>query len=122
MPPFARLIPWMVLAFSLAAIALGLYEWSNPPFSDEQLKASTADTWEVAASTTRVFVVVFFGLGGVCVALARKATDIIMQRASFAAAAACLVTLMLFVHNHVELTQRAANLTGQHFGLFYGLL
>jgi hypothetical protein len=121
MPAFARVIPWMVLAFALVASALGLYEWSHPPFSDEQLKASTADTWEVATSTTRVFVVVFFGLGGVCVALARKATDAAMRMTCHVAAVACLLTLMLFVHNHIELTQRAANLTGQDFGNFYGL-
>lgn len=122
MPAFAKVIPWMVLAFSLAAIALGLYEWSHPPFSDDELKASTADTWEVATSTTRVFVVVFFGLGGVCIVLARRATDTAMQLASYAAAVACLVTLMIFIHNHVELTQRAAGLTGQDFGPLSGLL
>jgi hypothetical protein len=122
MPAFARVIPWMVLAFSLAAIALGLYEWSHPPFSDEQLKASTANTWEVATSTTRVFVVVFFGLGGVCISLARKATDSSLRFACHAATASCLVTLMIFVHNHVALTERTAAVTGQDFGLFYGLL
>jgi hypothetical protein len=122
MPAFARVIPWLVLGFALAAAALGLYEWSHPPFTDEQLKASIANTWEVATSTTRVFLVVFFGLGGVCVALARKATTATAQLAGYAAAVACLLTLMIFVHNHVELTQRAAGLTGQEFGPLSGLL
>jgi hypothetical protein len=122
MPALARVIPWMVLGFALAAAVLGVYEWSNPPFTDEQLKASTANTWEVATSTTRVLVVVFFGLGGVCVALARKATSVTAQLISYAASIACLLTLMVFIHNHVELTQRAAGLTGQEFGPLYGLL
>ena len=59
MPALARVIPWLVLVFALLALALGLYEWSHPPFADEQLRASLTNTWEVAASTTRVFGIVF---------------------------------------------------------------
>ncbi len=121
MPAFARVIPWLVLAFALVALVLGLYEWSHPPFTDEQLKASTADTWEVATSTTRVFAIVFLGLGFVCVALGRKSAGA-MRLVAYLAAVACLVVLAVSVRNHVVLTQRAAGLTGQEFGPLFGLL
>jgi hypothetical protein len=122
MPVLARVLPYLVLGFALLALALGCYEWSHPPFTDQQLEASLTDTWEVAASTTRVFAIVFLGLGLICVVLARKATDSTPRRAAWLAAVACLLTLGVFLRNHVELTQRAARATGQDFGPTYGLL
>ena len=121
MPDLARVLPWLVLAFALAAMALGLYEWSNPPFSDQQLRTSLTDTWEVATSTTRVFIVVFLGLGSISGVLARKATRAPARIAAVLAAVACLLTLAIFLHNHIALTQRAAALTGQEFDATYGL-
>ncbi len=122
MPALARVIPWMVLAFALLALALGFYEWTNPPFTDEQIRASTVHTWEVAASTTRVFTFVFLGLGLICVVLARKADTATARRIATIAAAACAITLMVFLRNHIVLTQRTAVLTGQDFGPLHGLL
>ena len=121
MPALARVLPWLVLGFSLAALALGLYEWSHPHFTAEQLRASLENTWGVAASTTRVFLIVFLGLGGICVALARRATGP-ARIIAFTAALACLLTLLVFLRNHVELTQRAAQATGHEFGPLFGLL
>lgn len=121
MVPLIRVIPWLVLMFAAAGLVLGIYEWTDPPFSDQQIKASTLHTWEVATSTTRVFGIVFLGLGFVCVALARKAEDA-ARLVAYAAAVACLVALMIFVRNHIELTQRAAGLTGEEFGPLFGLL
>lgn len=122
MPVLARVLPWLVLGFALLALALGLYEWSHPPFTDQQLGASLTDTWEVAASTTRVFAIVFLGLGLICVVLARKASEATSRLAASLAAIACLLTLLVFLRNHVELTQRAARVTGHDFGPTYGLL
>jgi hypothetical protein len=120
MPVVGRIIPGFVLAFALVGLALGLYEMSHPPFTDEQLKASLADTWEVATSTTRVFGFVFLGLGVICVALARKAAGT-AQIVAYLAAVACLATMAVFMVNHVHLTQRAVGLTGEDFGPLYGL-
>lgn len=120
MPVVARIIPWFVLAFALVGLALGVYEWNHPPFTDEQLKASLADTWEVATSTTRVFAFVFLGLGVICVALARKVAGA-AQRVAYLAAGACLVTLMVSLRNHVVLTGRAAGISGADLGPFWGL-
>lgn len=122
MPAVGRIIPWFVLAFALLGLALGLYEWSHPPFTDEQLKASLADTWEVATSTTRVFAFVFLGLGAICVALARKASAGAAQIVAYLAAVACLVTLLVSLRNHVALTERAIGISGADLGPFWGLL
>jgi hypothetical protein len=120
-PAVARVIPWFVLCFALLALLLGLREMSQPPFSDEQLRASLTDTWEVAASTTRVFGIVFLGLGVISVVLARKAREATPRLVAYAAAIACLATLAMYLRNHVELTQRAAGLTGREFGPLFGL-
>ena len=122
MPAIARILPWLVLAFALLALTLGLYEWTHPPFTDPQIRASLTDTWEVAASTTRVFGIVFLGLGSICVALARKTVEVTPRRIAYAAAVACLATLTIVLRNHVELTQRVAGITGREFGPLFGLL
>ena len=122
MPVIGRVIPWLVLGFTLLAMALGFQEWQNPPFTDAQLQASLVDTWEVAASTLRVFAFVFLGLGVICVVLARRATDARTRIAAYLAAVCCLLVIALFLRNHIVLTQRAAGLTGQDFGPVYGLL
>jgi hypothetical protein len=122
MPAVARVIPWFVLAFALLALALGLREVSQPPFTDAQLEASLENTWEVATSTTRVFGIVFLGLGVISVVLARRAQEAMPRLVAYAAAVACLATLMLFLRNHIVLTQRAAGLTGHEFGPLFGLL
>lgn len=122
MPVLARVLPWLVLAFAALALLLGCYEWTHPPFTDEQVRASLTDTFEVAASTTRVFGIVFLGLGAICVVLGRRATSPAPRRVAYLAAAACLLTLAVFLRNHIVLAQRAAGLTGQDFGPLYGLL
>ncbi len=121
MPNLARVLPWLVLAFALLALALGFYEWSHPPFTDEQLKTSPTDTWEVAVSTTRVFGIVFLGLGMICVVLARKAEDPRMRLITWLAATACLATLLVFLQNHIALAQRVTSATGLDVGPLFGL-
>jgi hypothetical protein len=122
MPVVGRVIPWLVLGFAMLAMALGFQEWRNPPFTDARLAASLVDTWEVAASTTRVFVFVFLGLGAICVVLARRATDTRTRVVACVAAGCSLLVIALFLRNHIVLTERAAGLTGQDFGPLYGLL
>jgi hypothetical protein len=120
MPALGRVIPWLVLGFALLALALGAYEWSHPPFTDEQLRRSLVNTWEVAASTTRVFGIVFIGLGLICLALGRRATGS-ARLTAWLAAGACGLTLLVFLRNHVHLTQRAEELTGRVFGPLSGI-
>jgi hypothetical protein len=46
-----------------------------------------------------------------------------MSRAgAWLGAGGCLLVLLLFLRNHIELTQRATALTGQEFGALFGLL
>ena len=121
MPVIGKVIPWFVLAFALVGLALGLYEWSHPPFTDEQLKASLADTWEVATSTSRVFAFVFLGLGAICLALSRKATGV-ARTGAYLAAAACLATLFVTLRNQAVLADRVAATSSADVGALWGLL
>lgn len=122
MPTFARVIPWLVLAFALLALLLGSYEWAYPPFTDAQIRESRVDTWEVATSTTRVFAIVFLGLGSICVVLARRPAFGAARPMAWLAASACLLAVLLFMRNHVVLWQRVVRLTGEELGPLFGLL
>ncbi len=121
MPAAARILPWFFIAFALLGLVLGVREWLHPPFTDEQIRASLKDTWEVAASTVPVFAFSFLGLGSIAVVLARKAGDMRTRAVAWLAAALCLLALAVVFRNHVAMTERASAVTGQDFGASYGL-
>lgn len=122
MPPIARILPFFFIAFALLGLALGIREWLDPPFTDDQIRTSLEDTWEVAASTVPVFAFSFLGLGSIALVLARRAPDARTRQAAWLAMALCLITLAVIFRNHAELTQRAERITGRELGPLYGLL
>jgi amino acid permease len=122
MPPVARVLPWFFIAFAMLGLVMGIREWTNPPFTDAQLRDSLADTWKVAASTVPVFAFSFLGLGTIAFVLGRRATDTSTRAVAWAAAAMCLLALAVVFRNHVAMTERAEALTGQELGTLYGLL
>jgi hypothetical protein len=118
MPPVARVLPWLFIAFAALGLVLGIREWASPPFTDEQLRSSLADTWEVARSTVPVFAFSFLGLGAISLVLANRAPDARMRTVAWVAAAMCLLALAVVFRNHVVMTERAEALTGQDLTLF----
>ena len=122
MPAAGRLLPYFFIAFALLGLWLGIREWLHPPFTDEQIRTSLRDTWEVAASTVPVFAFSFLGLGTISVVLARRAPDARTRMVAWLAATLCLLSLAVVFRNHVALTERAIALTGHDFGPLYGLL
>jgi hypothetical protein len=122
MPAAGRILPFFFIAFALLGIGLGIREWMNPPFTDEQLRASLKETWEVAASTVPVFAFSYLGLGAIAAVLARRATESRTRAISWLASGLCLVALAVVFRNHVAMTERAASVTGHQFGPLFGLL
>lgn len=122
MPAAARVLPWVFIAFALLGLILGVREWANPPFTDEQLRNSLSDTWEVAASTVPVSAFSFLGLGAIAFVLGQRAPDPRARAVAWAAAGLCLLALAVVFRNHVVMTERAEALTGQDLGPLYGLL
>ncbi len=122
MPAVARILPWFFIAFALLGLGFGIQEWLRPPFTDEQIRASLADTWEVAASTVPVFAFSFLGLGTIAFVLGRRATETPARVVAWAASGLCLLALAVIFRNHVAMTERAAALTGRDFGPLFGLL
>jgi amino acid permease len=122
MPPIARILPYSFIAFALLGLVLGVREWMNPPFTDEQLRGSLRDTWEVAASTVPVFAFSFLGLGAVSGVLARRAPDAGTRRAAWVALGLCLLVLAVVLRNHAALGARVERVTGTELGPGYGLL
>jgi amino acid permease len=122
MPPIARFLPFFFIAFALLGLVLGVREWMQPPFTDEQLRASLRDTWEVAASTVPVFAFSFLGLGAISWVLARRAPDAGTRRNAWIALGLCLLVLAVVLRNHVVLAGRVERVTGIELGPWYGLL
>jgi hypothetical protein len=122
MPAAGRVLPYFFIAFALLGLVLGIREWQHPPFTDEQIRASLKDTWEVAASTVPVFAFSYLGLGAIAMVLARRATEVRARAVAWVAAGLCLLALAVVFRNHVVMTERAAALTGHQFGPLYGLL
>jgi amino acid permease len=122
MPAAGRVLPFFFIAFALLGLVLGIREWMNPPFTDEQLRASLKDTWEVAASTVPVFAFSYLGLGAISAVLARRAPDSRTRAIAWLAAGLCLLALAVVFRNHVAMTERAATITGHEFGPLFGLL
>lgn len=122
MPAAGRVLPFFFIAFALLGLVFGVLEWTNPPFTDEQLRASLKDTWEVAASTVPVFAFSYLGLAAISAVLARRATDSRTRTIAWLAAGLCVLALAVVVRNHVAMTERATALTGQDLGPLYGLL
>lgn len=122
MPAAGRILPFFFIAFALLGLVLGIREWLHPPFTDEQIRASLKDTWEVAASTVPVFAFSYLGLGAIAMVLARRATDVRTRTVAWLAAGLCLLALAVVFRNHIVMTERAASLTGHEFGPLFGLL
>jgi hypothetical protein len=105
---------------SLMACGWGIYEWANPPFTDDQLR-NFVDTWELSAWFTMLALVV---MGGVFIISLPVAVTVNRQPTRAVAAGTSLLAVvgaLLLYRNHAELTHRVTELTGQTFGGFNGL-
>jgi len=92
-----------------------------PPYTDEQIKASLVDTWQVEAFTTMSLLVWF----GASIALAAvfwyRAKDGSTRTLAVLAVLLAFAAGVATTSNHILLTTRTTVLTGQSFGGFYGL-
>ncbi len=116
-----RIIALVVILAVLTGVgAFGIYELLNPPFTDQEIKASFVDTWEVAAWSTMALLVLLTAAVVVSLALSFHSTKPV-RRLSTLAVFAAVVVGSLICSNHVVLTNRVTQITGQTFGDFYGL-
>ena len=105
---------------ALVACSWGVYEWVNPPLTDDQLR-DFVDTWEPSAWFTMIALVV---MGVVCIVSLPVAVVVKGQPTRAVAASTALLAVvggLVFYCNHAELTHRVTELTGQTFGGFNGL-
>jgi len=95
----------ILVAVPFAVLLVAATEWFNPPFTDDQIRASIVDTWEPRAMVTfaELVALVLVGL-------------------ALVAALLCMLAATLTYLNHARLTARATALTGQTFGPLDGLL
>src|SRR5689334_15715183 len=109
---------------AIPAVVAGLlvvFSISAPSYTDAEIVASVVDTWEVSAMATIALLV----LCAVCLAwsaVAAVRSIGAVRRIAVIGAVASLAAGTAVLHEHIVLTGRVAQLTGQSFGHFYGLL
>ena len=111
-----------IFTFATAGIALSGWALLVPSYTDQQIRASMVDTWEVEASLASCTIVVL--LLTLCVS---AYISVGTSRKSVRSLAACagilsIVGIGCAYASHVALTVRATELTGQSFGALYGLI
>jgi hypothetical protein len=93
----------------------------NPPYSDQEIRASIVDTWEADALFT------FAALAGIAVvtalslALAYRSEERLVRRLAVLAVFLAMSSSALVLYSHIALTERTTRLTGHSFGPLYGL-
>jgi hypothetical protein len=116
-----RILVLAVLVLSLAtACALGLHSIFVPPYTDEQIRASLVDTWEVEAISTTVSLLLFLPAAVSAMGLAYRGNKL-SRILSGTAVLLAIAGSVLFTSSHGFLTARTTQITGQTFAGFYGL-
>jgi uncharacterized membrane protein YozB (DUF420 family) len=113
---------WVLVVLEAGATAIALKELIVPGLTDYQIRSSVVDTWEVSAVWT-TFVAAFsitVLVGALLVRL--RSNNKQLRQVAAAAITSSVAALVLTIAGHAILTHRTESLTGQMFGLFYGLL
>ncbi len=112
----------ILVALPLAVLLAAVAQWFNPPYTDDQMRASIVDTWVPEAMVTLAELVVLGVVGLVSVGLVALSRVTIRRRTGLIAALLCVLAAVLTYQNHARLTARATALTGLTFGPLDGLL
>ena len=110
----------VLVATAFVAIVNGVWQILSPPYSDAQIAASLADTWQPHAFVTGMVLALLFISG--CVALFCLFAGRHLRRISWVALLAILLAMGTQFAGHVLLSHQATRVTGQTFGALYGLL
>jgi len=112
----SRFVSAAQIAVALAVAIYGTVEVLHPPFTNQEIQRSLADTWEVAAlATLKILVVLAVSVVVSAVLVWRKA-----GRLAITALVLSLLAGAVTIYNHAALTNRTTQLTGQKFAGFYG--
>ena len=118
----ARTTVQFIAVSVLAAVCIyAVYELFHPPFSDQEIKASVVDTWEVGALSTVALIIGIAIVGMTSLALRIGTVDQSVRRLSVIAVILSIASIAILFYSHIALTERTTQLTGQTFGRFYGL-
>ena len=101
-------------------LALAIYGFLVPPFTDLEIQESFVDTWQVNALFTTAALAVALPAGVLSALLSWRGSRLSKLLAAWSIVLTVLATLVL-VANHAELTKRTTRLTGQEFGGLFGL-
>jgi hypothetical protein len=104
-----------------AVLGYATLEALPPSFTDAAITVSIVDTWQVEAVISVLLLCVLVVAVCVAVILARAALPPLLRRVAGVVVVLGIVGGGAIVANHIALTNRAASLTGQSFGGFYGL-
>ena len=117
-----RALRWSLIAILAVLCLQSAWELIVPPYSDEQIKSSFVDTWELHAWGT-IVVLGFLALVTLCASpLAIWGHDEAARRFAHVIMGLSLCAAALAYSSHAALTARTTRLTGQTFSRCHGLL
>ena len=117
-----RIAALAVLVLLLLLVGANAVLWAFvAPYTDEQIKASLVDTWEVEAIAADAGLILCIVSIPLALVLANRSGGVATRRLAALSVFLAISVAAITVFNHVTLTERTAQLTGQSFGGFYGL-
>ena len=111
----------ILIALLLLGAAAAIHDYFVPPYSDREIRESIVDTWEVEAFGAASALVLMGSAIALALRLAYRSKGTLSRRMAAVAVALAASAAMLTLLNHITLTKRTSQLTGQSFGAFYGL-
>jgi glucan phosphoethanolaminetransferase (alkaline phosphatase superfamily) len=111
----------MLALVGIVLVGFGAYHWVHPAYSDDDIRKSLVDTWEVSAWVTSAILSLSAILVTASVFIALYYAHARLWRPAATSILVALCAGSLAYSNHVVLTMRVAVLTGQTFGSWYGL-
>jgi cytochrome bd-type quinol oxidase subunit 1 len=112
---------YIVVSVVSGVLVYAAYALVHPPYSDYQIKASIADTWQAEAFFTFVLLIAIALTALLSLVFRWRSGDRRIRRLSALAVLLCTSSSALLIYSHIVLTERTTRLTGQSFGGFYGL-
>lgn len=114
-----------VLSTAVSVLAImcvyGIYSAVSPAYTDQEIRASIVDTWEVHAFFTSAALVGIALVTVISFGVAYRSGQQLPRRLAVLAVILSLSSSALILYSHISLTERTTRLTGHAFGPFCGL-
>jgi len=112
----------VLIGLSLLACIYGVISLIDPPYTDQEIRASLVDTWEPEAIVTSWLLCLLILCLVLSLGLWLRSVTAKARALTSAAVTLSILGGSLIFASHAALTVRVTRLTGQTFSALYGLL